>query len=157
MLSACRKEDNTTSATGRVLQFGTNIPIEGATVYLQECSSEGLFTGTGACTTIDTVITGVDGRYEFIDFSSAGSHSIIAEANQYYDLLESVSVVDFENDNMNDIVLTPYAWLKLHIKNINPVDELDKVQIASELGLSWTEFSGINVCLLYTSPSPRDS
>lgn len=145
ILSACDKDRDNTSASGRVLQYGTNIPIEGAEVYLQRCSGDGTFSGSSFfCEIIDTIITTTNGEYDFPDISTDGIYLVTGEADQYYEYQSNLTVRE-RQANVNDIILTPYAWVELYIVNENPVDEYDQVQIASELGLSWTTFSGIDI------------
>ena len=132
----CFKQDPAISENvtwkGRVLERGTNKPISKAKVYLYRKTSSGfdpLGGGSGAGALIDSFYTANDGSFSFTYFSDISySYSLKGVADGYY-LGESEGTLGTRKDPRTDILLDPMAWIKFHVKNINPFDEYDKIDI----------------------------
>jgi len=128
-ITACKKE-NPTSITGHALEFDTNKPIEGALIYLYGGDSDGNFSNPGAyLEKIDSTISAADGSYQFdLDAAPYPILDLIAHKELYFseDVLQGIYRT---RANQIDIVLDPYSWLELHIKNDMPIDEGDFIDI----------------------------
>ena len=136
IVSGCFKQDPAISENitwkGRVLERGTNKPLSKAKVYLYRKTSSGfdpLGGGSGAGSLIDSFYTAIDGSFSFTYFSDiAYSYSLKGVADGYY-LGESEGALGTRKDPRTDILLDPMAWIKFHVKNVNPYDENDKIDI----------------------------
>ena len=109
-LPACRKEPNKTVIQGRITEYGTNTPIQGARIYLW-CYSGEIFGPTGS-SFVDSLVTDVNGAFhaEFLDKDLCGGIYLSAFKEGYFyknDLDIHSGVHDLE------IVLDPEAWLRL--------------------------------------------
>ena len=105
------KEYEDVPPAGKVVAFGTNEPIAGATVSLYECEGEVL--GSFNCWVTATTTTDANGRYAF----KQPGFSVNATKPQYFsDDNTSQPVLAYTETN-TDIALPPYAWLKVTLKN----------------------------------------
>ena len=134
--SGCFKQDPAISENitwkGRVLERGTNKPLSKAKVYLYRKTSSGfdpLGGGSGAGALIDSFYTANDGTFSFTYFSDiAYSYSLKGVSEGYY-LGESEGTLGTRKDPRTDILLDPMAWIKFHVKNVNPYDEYDLIYV----------------------------
>jgi len=134
--SGCFKQDPAISENitwkGRVLERGTNKPLSKAKVYLYRKTSSGfdpLGGGSGAGALIDSFYTANDGSFSFTYFSDiAYSYSLKGVADGYY-LGESEGTQGTRKDPRTDILLDPMAWIKFHVKNVNPFNEFDEILV----------------------------
>ena len=99
--SACKKEleIDRTYARGRVLEYGAETPVAGATVRLLSCTVDG---GLSDCREINRLTTDETGFYE-MPFSSPGITRPAVEADKYYDF--EILLEDFTDNNLNVISL----------------------------------------------------
>ena len=142
-ISGCGDKDiiKGIDVSGYVLEYGTLEPIEGARVYLI----------AGISSVTDKVITDMSGRYEFKrPHRETGTVlSLYAFADDYYDIIEADVPLPWKKQEI-DIVMDPYAWIKLHIKNTNPFDHNDLLSFSGEWGGgSLPDYYGMNVDLYY--------
>ena len=112
---------------GKVLEYGTEEPIENAEVVLYEETSSGTFSTSDV--PIDTILTDATGSYSF-QYNGRGQTGVKAFHDTYF----PISRVPYENiyykqRNVENIILDPYALLELHIKNVNPFDGNDYVNV----------------------------
>ncbi len=115
VLSSCKKEGSTGPRVweGRVLEYGSDKPVAGATVYLLEVSGEIL--GPGGSRVVDSLVSDGAGRFTFrYADNPKASHRIRALGDQHYQ--SEVSAGSNRSRISKDIVLEPYAWLSLRIK-----------------------------------------
>ncbi len=113
-LSGCTltsKEPERKPAAGRVLEYGTLKPIAGAVVTLYECEGEVL--GNFSCHAIDSTASNSDGQYAF---SQTGFLTNARKAGYFTDDYTEAHVL-FGSEDKADIILPPYAWLKVTIRN----------------------------------------
>lgn len=110
-LPSCSKSDNLVWE-GRVLEYGTNKPINNATLVLYRGSGEIL--GGVSFEAIDTLVTGANGEYKFKFIDGPYGYKIIAKAHLYYDKDESQNVIS-NGKTKKDLILDPHAWLRLKI------------------------------------------
>ena len=128
ILAACSKESKTTVVEGYAYEKNTTIPLEGVHVHLFGMGGA-LGLGSGGTHGTGTRITGSDGYYRF-EFEHNGAYGIRADGlpPDYFDVgINS----DIQNGTSNriDMHLAPQAWLKVHIKNVNPHDFNDRVSM----------------------------
>ncbi len=120
---------------GQVLEYGTNEPVENATVLLYKRISTGAFTGTDM--RIDTAITNAAGEYSF-QYEDSGKFGLFASADTYF----STNGIEYSNIrskkmNTRNITLDPMALLELHVKNKNPFDANDYINVNGTLSGPW--------------------
>ena len=117
----------TTIIEGQVLAYGTNEPVENATVTLYERVSTGSF--SGADVAVETIITDASGSYSF-ESEGLGLTGVNATHDNYFEPnMITYDGIVYKNRNNIDIVIDPHAWLKLHIKNVNPFDQNDYINV----------------------------
>ena len=135
-----------TKIEGRVLEYGTLKPIPNALVVLEE-EFHMPFTGGGKYYPIDSTYTDSDGYYIY-DFKHIDklddyyfSYQVKVLAPKYFD---NNSRMENGYAHRSDIILDPYAWIKVHVKNVNPFDENDELRTGSPKGGGGV-FIGINM------------
>ena len=125
LIAGCSDKDiiKGIDVSGYVFEYGTLDPIEGARVYLVTGSS-------GNWGTTDTLVTGPDGRYAFRhpEREPGTLVALYVFADDYYDIIEADVPLPWKKQEI-DIVMDPYAWLKLHVINTNPESFLDIIRI----------------------------
>ncbi len=113
-----------TIVKGIVKDAGKGTPLENATVVLikQEWSVQ-----SGGFSSIeDTIRTDINGAYEFrFRENRSYDYYISAYKDGYWELSSPALVPESYQENIMDVHIYPYAWLKLHVKNINPFDDND--------------------------------
>jgi hypothetical protein len=129
LMAQCHKEaNNFIKVSGKVLEFGSTKPIANAKVGIYE--EGGAFLGTTWTKLVDSTHTDVNGFYNIdkpnIDVGS--SFYISAAAEKYY-TFEPTKYLSTGKAVTNEIILDPFAWIKIHVKNVNPFDTNDKIII----------------------------
>ncbi len=127
LLSSCRKEGSTGPRVweGRVLEYGSDKPVAGARVYLWEGSSE--WWGQSSEYRIDSTESAGDGSFRF-SYERVGGryYRITGGADRYY---PGEAFLERTSSTRADLVLDPYAWVRIHVKNVIPVDRNDAITI----------------------------
>ena len=138
---ACRKEKNPYEgkihAEGQVLEKGLiKKPIPNATVILYELTSEGAFQSV-KFKVIDSTRTDANGKY-VIERDAAGlsgSYQINARGdeaqfwNRYDEPLLGGNIIEGQK-TVNTLFIQPLGFIKVHIKNVSPVDSDDGLGIS---------------------------
>jgi len=113
---SCKKEKEI-KITGFVKEYGTNNPIENAKVVLYYPGHlfNGMPMGGGLASTENTNASGffnidLNTNYKKEDLS------VMVSKNGYS------SITVNTNDDLNNLLLIPFATLKIHITNINPLN-----------------------------------
>jgi hypothetical protein len=120
-------------------------PIEGMKVYLKKTGND-----ASKSLTIDSVITNKNGYYAFDVFS-------ISENREYYtDFAPNLYTRDKGYNISKVFYLAPYSWLKVHVKNEQPIDENDKIEIDHYPYHSETILKGKNIDTSYILPISYD-
>lgn len=134
-LISCKKERiGDTTLSGRILEYGTENPIAGATVYLGHCISEGIFEPV-YCVIKDSLIVGTDGWFEFtIEEKFDGDYIVDATAPGYEGSEFGLIATNPGDQREGDIILDPFSWLSIHVHNVNPQDENDNIEIGGSWG-----------------------
>lgn len=151
LLSQCRKDDKTTfiKTSGKVLEFGSNKPIKNAKVGIYE--EGGAFLGSTWTKLVDTTRTDATGFYHFDigDLDKGSSFFISAAADKYYAYDPNNYLVTKQEVLNNDIVLDPFAWIKVHVKNVNPFNDRDSILLGNVVGTIPMTHVGKNIELNY--------
>ena len=127
-LASCGKKDYT-SVEGQVLEKGSNKGVANAQVIFSECvPGEG--TGSSAiCLDIETVLTNAQGKYIFTkEKDDATYYRIRAEKINYGKPIEVFQTANAGESTKNlNFTLPAAAWIKFHVKNVNPFDDNDLI------------------------------
>ena len=130
------KDSRYTKIEGQVLEYGSNKPLVGAEVFLQE-AIYAPFSGGGNYITIDTFYTDNEGKYsiEFLHLPSTDSYNVSyqVEAHSFWYYPETKSMETGYGHRRN-IILDPFGWIKVHLKNVNPFDNKDYLFTSIEGG-----------------------
>jgi len=122
--------DHNVKWKGKVLEKGTNKPISNAKIYLYEFEFGGDFTIIKPRILINTYESDKDGNYDFTYFNDISKGYVIKVGAEKYYLSGEYTPNDNDGIASNTVFyLDPYAWIKFHVKNVNPFDENDKIDI----------------------------
>ncbi|MEO6759454.1 MAG: hypothetical protein ABIO24_08360 [Saprospiraceae bacterium] len=105
------KENENKPAAGHVLEFGTLKPIPEAVVTLYKY--EGEVFGSFSCSSLDSTHSNSEGQYAF---SQTGFLANARKAGYFTDFTTEKNVL-FGTEDQTDIILPPYAWLQVTIRN----------------------------------------
>ena len=117
LLPSCKKDrscENNCPPSGRVLEYGTDKPIAGAKVQLQEYASNGILNG-GYFYTVEEVTADSTGAYQCSEFGDI----VNATKDRYFSDDETSEGISTVGDEPIDIHLFPYAWLKVVYRNVS--------------------------------------
>jgi hypothetical protein len=130
LLSSCGNK-NVTTIEGQVLEKGSNKPVANAQVIFSECVAGEGFGASSICTDVETVMTNSQGRYIFTKESDkANRYRIRAEKLNYGKPVEVFQTADAGKSTQNlNFTLPAFAWIKFHVKNVNPFDDNDRFAI----------------------------
>jgi hypothetical protein len=163
LMARCTK-DNEANATikvsGKVLQVGTLKPIVNAKVFLiNETPTGGPLSGTTSSSIVDTVRTDANGFYviDKTGIDKNGSYIVTATADKYFKYDPSKYLTANNVFVGQDIVLDPHAWIKIHVKNQNPVDSNDRILFGNTIGDLIGSYTGKNVELNYINRCPGNT
>lgn len=134
LLISCNKEDNEpksldTFVEGRVLVTGTDQKATSeemkVNLYREIARGNGLIGGLGE-KLVSEGSTDSNG-YFYFDFTAENDHSrhyiripYAQSTPPLFHRNESSTYIDIGKHQTRNIYLSPHAWLKLHIKNVNP-------------------------------------
>ncbi len=153
LLAQCHKDNKTTfiKTSGKVLEFGSNKPIKNAKVGIYEEGGE--FLGSTWTKLVDTTRTDATGFYHFDigDLDKGSSFFISAVADKYYTYDPNNYLVTGQEVLNNNIVLDPFAWIKVHVKNVNPFNDRDSILLGNVVGTIPMTHVGKNIELNYTN------
>jgi hypothetical protein len=154
LLTSCNKDpinpyEGKLHVEGQVLEKGKiSKPIANAMVILSEIKSDGFFEPIYFIP-IDTVIADKDGNYVLERSASglSGSYHIYASADpeQYWNRSDEPVIGENIKEGFNvknTLFIQPYGFVKVNIKNVNPVDKNDKLGISGPW--SW-QFSKVYI------------
>ncbi|NOT38746.1 MAG: hypothetical protein HOP11_15335, partial [Saprospiraceae bacterium] len=116
-----------TRIEGQVLEYGTNKPLSYAKVILRESIYEP-WSGGGNYIPIDTFIADSEGKYliEFKHFPSTSTHFIDYDiyCEEFWYFSNSYGMQTGYGHRYN-LVLDPYGWIDVKIKNKTPFNDED--------------------------------
>ena len=131
---SCKKNNGPRIVEGKVQNSTTSEGIAGATVYLMQRNPD-CFSCQG--TKIANTTADSEGNFHFEFTPEEGfRYSIGAEASKYFNnyYKGGESFDHYEKESLMTVGLDPEAWLKIHIKNTQPVDGTDHIGINLFLG-----------------------
>jgi hypothetical protein len=146
----CELANDEARLQGYALEKGTQIPVEGVRLYLTNCVSSLQFGSFPSCTVIDSTKTDKNGYYSFT-YKYKGKYG-----GSSFDLRANVSDSYFKRNRFETIgptdhliwdynlELIPKAWVKVHVKNVNPFNESDRM-VTGSLTPSLDYFDGNKV------------
>ena len=131
---ACKKTwFGKTKAEITVTEKGSGALVANAKVRLVEYDA-GSFMGLPATNLIETFTTDENGCVEFeFDHDRDKSYRVFIEHDNYYKKNHNTNKNHLKTGYKNEISfeLQPEAWLKVYIRNVNPVDVYDKITVGN--------------------------
>ncbi|MEO0041770.1 MAG: hypothetical protein RL329_1218, partial [Bacteroidota bacterium] len=108
---------------GKILETGTNKPIPDAQVLIMGFSQKD-FWGPTSSRPMDTVLSQADGSYEaHFRHEEANDFQCRVTAQNYYDARDSGNPFIWKGrENTIHCIMDPFAWIRFHVKNVNPVN-----------------------------------
>ena len=134
MMARCQK-DNTylgdhTIAEGIITEKGSGKPVANVQMRLRRCTYQ-VF-GSSSCETIDTMRTNTKGFFSF-DFKHEKEYQYeiraVPDAEKYFVENNDAPLEKGRYSNKINLLLTPYSWVKLRIRNVNPINQWDTIRI----------------------------
>jgi hypothetical protein len=132
----CELDKDEARLQGYALEKGTKKPVEGVRLYLTNCVSSLQFGSFPTCTVIDSTKTDKNGYYSFTykykgkyDGSSFDLRANVSDSYYKRGRFETIGPTDHLIWDYN-LELIPKAWVKVHIKNVNPFNDADKIGIS---------------------------
>ena len=151
VMAQCHKDSTTAyiKVSGKVLEFGSNKPVKNAKVGIYE--EGGTFLGGTWTKLVDTTRTDANGIYrlEKGNLDKGSSFFISAFADKYYTYDPNNYLVTGQDVTNNNIVLDPFAWIKVHVKNVNPFNDRDSILLGNVVGTIPMTHVGKNIELTY--------
>jgi hypothetical protein len=151
LLAHCQKDSKTTfiKTSGKVLEFGSNKPIKNAKVGIYEEGGE--FLGSTWTHLVDTTRTDATGAYHFdkSNLDKGSSFFISAVADKYYAFDPNNYLITGQDVANLNIVLDPFAWIRVHVKNVNPFSDADSLILGNVVGNIPNILVGKNIELDY--------
>ena len=143
----CKKQDFT-DIQGRIVEKGSNKGIANAKVVFSQCISNGILGGS-SCEAIDTILTDANGNYRYTleDDQTTNYHIEAFKDNYRMELLQTASGGQISKNV--DITMLAFAWIKFHVKNVNPFDDSDLIYAPGSIGLGKYVFYGKTVDTTY--------
>lgn len=147
-MAQCHKDDtfldDHTIAEGIITEEGSGKPVANVQMRLRRCIYQ-VF-GSSSCTTIDTTRTDAKGFYRF-DFKHETDYQYEARAapdsEKYLVKNNDYPLEKGRYRNNINLILTPYSWVKLRIRNVNPINQFDTIRIFNSSPISRGEHLGI--------------
>jgi len=124
-ITSCKKESKTTQVKGFVIDETTGVRLAGARVFLTKQNTD-CFSCQG--TSIAMEIADANGIYEFnFEHEKGFTYGLIANHTNYFDLLPGYVYITKGEQNTKIISLSPKAYIRVFIKNVNPYDGDDAI------------------------------
>ncbi len=131
LIASCKKDFEGIEIKGRITEVGSGKPVAGAKVFIIGIGpGDGFLSpGNGNESIVDTVFSNENGDYRFRrEDSPFGGYRIIIKRDKYQDKYPSRGI-DWHSVNTFDIQLQPYAWVKIHLKNVNNISNFSWVKL----------------------------
>jgi len=147
LFASCKKDFEGIEIKGRITEVGSGKPVSGAKVTIVGRGSDGSpwLSGGGISAIVDSVFTDANGHYSYRNVESPFGGYIILISKDKYQPANPPHGFDNGFPHNFDYQLQPYAWVKIHLKNVNPFNAWDVVDV---LG-----FEDPNLNFEYTGPN----
>ena len=134
LMAQCKKDNSYlgdhTIAEGIITEKGSGKPVKNVQMRLRRCTYQVL--GSSSCETIDTLRTDTKGFFKF-DFQHEKDYQYeiraVPDTEKYYVVDNDAPLEKGRYNSKINLLLTPYSWIKLRIRNINPVNQWDTIRI----------------------------
>jgi hypothetical protein len=128
--------------TGRVLALNSKDPVPNAKVTLYKSIwSGGLIGGSANTVEVSATTTNSNGEYSFsFDYKTGDDYFMLASADKYLFNNNTRWTIE-EKKQVRDIILKPYAWIKLRVINVPPTDEQDYFNVGGYIGQAAETFT----------------
>lgn len=138
-LPACKKENPVTIIRGRITEFGTNLPVKGARIYLL-CYDGAIFGGNFS-TLSDSIVTDTNGEFyqEYPQEDVCGGSYMIVYKEGYFKR-DGIGVTTGTNNVV--ISLDPEAWLKV-VTIPDGTDHFDHIGIGGDFSFEASSYQSI--------------
>jgi hypothetical protein len=134
-------KDGSTVVRGTVTEFGTNKPVANALVVLNKAAIGGFFQQGGQFFPVDTFFTDINGKFDF-KYKSEGrfTEAIQVQQKGFFDsyIYDNNLQIGSGQINIANVVIKPEAFIRFHIKNVNPAPIGDDLRLSGE----WSTGSG---------------
>jgi hypothetical protein len=140
LLVGCKKDYNgPTVAQGRVLEYGTDLPVKGATIFFSYQSISGSHNnvdlGTAETDSLGYYKKTITDDADMLDFG-------MVVYKDGYDTKNNIGGLPRIINNIN-VVIEPFGWLRVFIKNIK--HEIPLLRVSSELGPKLLDYDGLDL------------
>ena len=126
--TSCKKDpfENKTIIEGHILEYGSEKPLPNVRIYLQRL--DGPAYGPYHWTVVDSIFTDANGyvHYEFNHNEGTIDKCTFKTPNRYYKIDFAVVNSSRVNDISRSVI--PYAWVNVHVKNVNPFNTSDLIR-----------------------------
>jgi hypothetical protein len=146
LLVGCKKDYNgPTVAQGRVLEYGTDLPVKGATIFFSYQSISGSHNnvdlGTAETDSLGYYKKTITDDADMLDFG-------MVVYKDGYDIKNNIGGLPRIINNI-DVVIEPFGWLKIHF--INKTHETGLIRFATDFMGSTLDFEGYNLDTFHIS------
>ena len=137
-LASCSKTPKDANISGKVTELGTMKPLVGTQVVLSK-SIETCFLCIPKRVTVGSASTDMDGNFSFIfpDTAITSFYLSFFSGPRYYNeyflpVPGLFGLGDKRGQSVVNFSMAPEAWIKMHIKNIHPLNEMDEFRFSSD-------------------------
>jgi hypothetical protein len=142
---------------GFVVEYNSKKPIPNARIIIQNCGGE--FLSSFSCSNIDTIYSDAKGYYSYRKdligdevYSGAASNFLVPSKKNYFPYTLEDYAMPTRGNRKKDMVLTPEAWLRVHVKPINKYGNFDLFELRGLYAGDSGGFSSINKIGEYYTP-----
>ena len=137
-LASCSKTPKDANISGKVTELGTMKPLVGTQVVLSK-SIETCFLCIPKRVTVGSASTDMEGNFSFTfpDTAITSFYLSFFSGPRYYDeyflpVPGLFGLGDKRGQSVVNFSMAPEAWIKMHIKNIHPLNEMDEFRFFSD-------------------------
>lgn len=134
---SCKKDpfENKTVIEGHILEYGSEKPLLNVKIYFSGLVNSEAF-GTEIWSTVDSISTDQNGYvyYEYNHNEVTIDKATFKTPHLYYPIMLHA----INERQVNDIsrMVEPYAWVNVHVKNIDPFNSSDNISFTVSPGFS---------------------
>ena len=147
-LASCSKTPKDANISGKVTELGTMKPLVGTQVVLSK-SIETCFLCIPKRVTVGSASTDMEGNFSFTfpDTAITSFYLSFFSGPRYYDkyflpVPGLFGLGDKRGQSVVNFSMAPEAWIKMHIKNIHPLNEMDTFSFSNDDVPEYIQLSG---------------